>query len=109
MPILNQEVIIKPTDAISRREVGKVAWKSVLNELIDSEKDDLADLKALRRRSTDPESIRLISGLLERKIERVIELNLLLRYRDKEKERLLSEDEVSNGMAGHNGAEGGTG
>lgn len=83
----NQHVAAKSTDAISRREVGKVAWKSVLNELIDSEKEDIEDLKALRRRlMTDPESLRLVGSLLERKVERVIELNLLLRYRDKEKE-----------------------
>lgn len=58
----------------------------MLNELLDSEKDDLEDLKALRRRLTDTVSLNLVSGLLERKVERVIELNLLLRYRDKEKE-----------------------
>ncbi len=81
----------KPTNAnnaVSRREVGKVWWRTVLNELIDSEKEDLDDLKALRRRLTDNESLRLVSSLLERKTERVIELNLLLRYRDKHKEEL---------------------
>jgi hypothetical protein len=72
--------------AISRREVGKVWWKSVINELLDSEKEDLEALRILRRKVTDAESLGIIAGLLERKAERVIELNLLLRYRDAEKE-----------------------
>jgi hypothetical protein len=75
--------------ALGRRIVGKVAWKSMLQELIDSEREDLADLKALLRRVTDKDSMRLISSLYERKTERVIELNLLLRYRDREKEEAL--------------------
>lgn len=74
------------TSAISRREVGKVWWKSVINELLDSEKEDLEALRILRRKVTDAESLGIIAGLLERKAERVIELNLLLRYRDSEKE-----------------------
>ena len=53
-----------------------------LEQMFRSEKDDLEDLKALRRRLTDPESLRLVSGLLERKVERIIELNSLLHYRD---------------------------
>ena len=80
----NTNTAAKPSDAISRREVGKVAWRNVLNEMIDSEKEDLEDLKALRRRLTDPESLRLVGGLLERKVERIIELNGLLHYRDKD-------------------------
>jgi hypothetical protein len=73
----------KPLDAISRREVGKVAWRNVINELLDSEKEDLCDLKALRRKLTDADSLKLVAALLERKTERVIELTLLLRYKEK--------------------------
>jgi hypothetical protein len=74
------------TNAISRRQVGKVWWKSVLNELIDSEKEDLEDLRILRRKLSDAESLRIVAGLLERKTERVIELTLLLRYKDSAQE-----------------------
>lgn len=77
-------IAAKPSDAISRREVGKVAWRNMLDQLIDSEKEDLEDLKALRRRLSDAECLRLVSGLLERKVERIIELNGLLHYRDKD-------------------------
>jgi hypothetical protein len=66
--------------------VGKVAWKSVINELLDSEKEDLCDLKALRRKLTDADSLKLVAALLERKTERVIELTLLLRYKEKTQE-----------------------
>lgn len=88
----------KPTkymDAIGRREVGKVAWRGVINDLIDSEREDLDALKILRSRLSDTDSLRLVGGLLERKAERVIELTLLLRYRDREKER-----ELGNGTGG---------
>jgi len=78
--------ITNHSEALSRREVGKVAWKSVINELLDSEKEDLNDLKALRRKLTDADSLKLVAAILERKTERVMELTLLLRYRDKEKE-----------------------
>lgn len=77
--------IAAPYEAISRREVGKVAWKNVINELLDSEKEDLEDLRTLRRKVSDAELLRIIGGLLERKTERVIELTLLLRYKEKEK------------------------
>ena len=76
----------KPSEAISRREVGKVAWRNVINELLDSEKEDLCDLKALRRKLTDADSLKLVAALLERKTERVIELTLLLRYKEKTQE-----------------------
>ena len=74
------------SEALSRRQVGKVAWKSVINELLDSEKEDLCDLKALRRKLTDADSLKLVAALLERKAERVLELTLLLRYKEKTQE-----------------------
>jgi hypothetical protein len=80
----------KPSESYSRREVGKVAWRNVINELLDSEKEDLCDLKMLRRKLTDAESLKLVAALLERKTERVIELTLLLRY--KEKHQDIGED-----------------
>lgn len=73
------------TDAISRRGVGKAMWKRMIDELIASEKEDLKDLQALRNRmSGDPQAMRLIAALQERKTERVIQLNELLRYSDKD-------------------------
>lgn len=79
----NNEAI---NEAISRREVGKVAWRSVINDLLDSEKEDLEDLRILRRKVSGEELQRIIGGLLERKIERVLELELLLRYKEKVQE-----------------------
>lgn len=70
------------TTAISRRGVGKAAWKRVIEELIASEQEDMKDLRTLRRKVMDVESLRLISDLMERKAERVIQLNELLRYSD---------------------------
>ena len=67
-----------------------MAWRNVINELLDSEKEDLCDLKMLRRKLTDAESLKLVAALLERKSERVIELTLLLRY--KEKHQDIGED-----------------
>lgn len=68
--------------AISRRGVGKAAWKRVIEELIASEKEDLLDLAVLRRKVNDIELQRVIAQLYERKAERVIQLNELLRYND---------------------------
>lgn len=79
----NNEAI---NEAIGRREVGKVAWRSMINDLLDSEKEDLEDLRILRRKVSGEELQRIIGALLERKIERVLELELLLRYRDVKKE-----------------------
>lgn len=86
MPSSKTSVKSKPASAIQRRKVGEVWWKSVLNQLIDSEKEDLEDLRILRRKLSDTESLRIVAALFDRKAERVIELTLLLRYRDKEKE-----------------------
>lgn len=72
------------TNAISRRGVGKAAWKRVIEELIASEQEDMKDLKALRRKVMDKESMSIIADLLERKVERVTQLNELLRYSDKD-------------------------
>lgn len=89
MPSTNNNIEDKPvsaTSALSRRKVGEVAWRSVINDLIDSEKEDLEDLRILRRKLNDVDSLRIVAALFDRKAERVIELTLLLRYRDTAKE-----------------------
>lgn len=73
------------TNAISRRGVGKARWRSVIDELIASEREDLKDLQALRNRlSNDSQALKLIAAIQERKTERVCQLNELLRYSDKD-------------------------
>lgn len=70
MASTNQHIVDRPgqtnTD-VSRREVGKVAWKNVINELVDSEKEDLEDLRILRRRLTNADDLRLVAQLFDRK------------------------------------------
>ncbi|MCC6454156.1 MAG: hypothetical protein IT328_04385 [Caldilineaceae bacterium] len=75
--------VVVQSDAIARRQVGKREWKNDLQEVLDSEDDDLPTLRTLRRRVTDGESIRLISELFERKTVRVMTLNKLYRYGEK--------------------------
>lgn len=82
----NYDIAEKPTVAIQRREAGKTWWRSVITDLIESEKDDLRELREMRDRTRDLDMMRLLCTLLERKTERVIELNELLRYRDKDSE-----------------------
>ena len=82
---------------VSRREVGKVAWRNVINDLVDSEREDLEDLRVLRRRLTNAEDLRLVAQLFDRKAERVIELTILLRYRDREKEKIDGNTNANGG------------
>lgn len=53
-----------------------------IEELLQSEKEDLADLRTLKAKLTDPEHLRIVSDLLARKTERVITLSELYQYRD---------------------------
>lgn len=72
-------------DAISRRGVGKAIWKRMIDDLIDSERADLEDLRILRRKLfSDPQALQLIAVMQERKSDRIIYLNELLRYSDRE-------------------------
>lgn len=71
------------TDALSRRGVGKVAWRNVLDILISSEKEDLRDLAILRHMvSNNPQGLKLIAQMQERKSIRIVELNDLRHYRE---------------------------
>lgn len=82
---LNTFIAENPS-VLNRRGVGKVVWRSVINDLIESERQDLRELREMRDRTRDLDMMRLLCTLLERKTERVIELNELLRYRDKDSE-----------------------
>lgn len=57
-----------------------------LLDLIESERQDMRELRELRDKTRDLDTMRLICTLLERKTDRVIELHELLRYRDRDKE-----------------------
>lgn len=70
------------TSTLRRRGVGKAIWRRVIDNLIASEKEDMIDLAVLRRKITDPELLRIIAAMQERKTIRVIELNELLRYKE---------------------------
>lgn len=54
----------------------------MIDQLIASEKADLEDLRTLRRRINDPELLKIITEIYERKTIRVIELTQLYHYRD---------------------------
>jgi hypothetical protein len=83
-----QIIEVKPTpftNAISRRGVGKAVWKRVIENLIISEKEDIKDMAILRRLlGNNVEGLKLLAEMQERKTIRVIELNDLLHYSDKE-------------------------
>lgn len=74
-----------PYAALQRRQVGKREWRAALTELLESESDDLVRLRSLRNRhSQDGETQRLVAELHESKTSRVLRLNELLHYREKE-------------------------
>lgn len=73
-------------NTLKRRGVGKAGWKRVIDNLIFSEKEDMKDMATLRRLlGNNPEGLKLIAEMMERKAIRVMELNDLLRYSDKDK------------------------
>lgn len=82
----NYDIAEKPVRAIQRRKAGETWWKNVINDLIESEKDDLRELRDLRDRTRDMDTMRLICTLLARKTERVIELTQLLHYKDTDRQ-----------------------
>jgi hypothetical protein len=70
--------------SVSRREVGKSAWKDQLMTLIDSERDDLDALAILRRKlKEDKEAMLILAEMSDRKSRRILEMTILLRYSDK--------------------------
>lgn len=58
----------------------------MINDLIESERQDMRELRELRDKTRDLDTMRLICTLLERKTDRVIELHELLRYKDTRQE-----------------------
>ena len=75
--------VAEPVSLLQRRGAGKAGWKRVIENLIQSEKEDLQDLRTLRRLLTNnPEGLRILAEMAERKTIRVIELNDLLHYKD---------------------------
>lgn len=76
--------------------------------LLESERSDLTKLRRLRSKfALDNEALTLLVELYDEKCERVISLTDLLHYRDRD-EPASSASPVGS-VAGHNGAEGGTG
>lgn len=57
-----------------------------IEELLRSEKEDLEDLRTLKRKLNDPESLRIVGELLARKTERVISLTDLYHYKEPKEE-----------------------
>lgn len=72
-----------PTRTLKQRGAGKASWKRVIDNLIASEREDMKDLATLRRRVNDPELLKLIAEMMERKTIRVMELNDLYHYGDR--------------------------
>lgn len=70
-----------PFAALKRRQVGKREWKLSIQEILESERSDLARLRRLRGKyANDAETQRLVAELCDEKSERVIKLNELLHY-----------------------------
>lgn len=70
---------------VTRRGVGKASWRRVLMDIIESEQEDLEDLAILRHKlRDDPEALRIIAEMSDRKTVRIIQLTQLLRYSDKD-------------------------
>lgn len=72
-----------PTRTLKQRGAGKASWKRVIDNLIASEREDMKDLATLRRKVNDPDLLRIIAEMMERKAIRVMELNDLYHYGDK--------------------------
>ena len=74
-----------PASVLNRRGVGKAAWRNVIENLIFSEREDLKDLQRLQTKlGADPEAMKILQDMQARKTIRIIELNDLMHYRDKE-------------------------
>lgn len=68
---------------VKRRPVGKGAWKLTINELLESERSDLAKLRRLRSKfGSDAEALGILIELYEGKTERLISLQELMHYRE---------------------------
>lgn len=70
------------TNNLQRRVAGKVGWRRVLENIIASEREDMHALATLRRKTSDPELLRLIAEMQERKSIRIMELTQLFQYKD---------------------------
>lgn len=76
---------ITTNNAVTRRGVGKAAWRRTLMNLIESEQDDLEDLEILRMKlRNDPEALRILAEMSDRKTVRIVQLTQLLRYSDRD-------------------------
>jgi hypothetical protein len=69
--------------AIKRRPVGKGAWKMAIQELIESERASLRELRAIgNRHPNDIDTQRHINSALFEAADRIAVLSELLHYRD---------------------------
>lgn len=69
--------------AIKRRPVGKGAWKMTLQEIIESERTSLQDLRAIgNRHPHDAETQRYIANAMYEAADRVMKLTQLLQYKE---------------------------
>jgi hypothetical protein len=75
---------IANNNAVTRRGVGKASWRRTLMNIIESEQEDLEDLAILRNKlRNDPEALRILSEMSDRKTVRIVQLTQLLRYSEK--------------------------
>jgi hypothetical protein len=65
-----------------RRDVGGRAWHYMIDQIIDSERQEIKKLRFLRQNTNDCESLQVIADLQEGKMIRVIELEQLYDYRE---------------------------
>jgi hypothetical protein len=76
---------IANNNAVTRRGVGKASWRRTLMNIIESEQEDLEDLAILRNKlRNDPEALRILSEMSDRKTVRIVQLTQLLRYSEKD-------------------------
>jgi hypothetical protein len=76
---------IANNNAVTRRGVGKASWRRTLMNIIESEQEDLEDLAILRNKlRNDPEALRILSEMSDRKTVRIVQLTHLLRYSEKD-------------------------
>lgn len=73
---------VSPRTALKRRQAGGSWWRNMIDELIASEKADLREMRELRDRTRDLDTMRLLTVLYERKVERLFELGQLYEYKD---------------------------
>jgi hypothetical protein len=75
---------IANNNAVTRRGVGKASWRRTLMNISESEQEDLEDLAILRNKlRNDPEALRILSEMSDRKTVRIVQLTQLLRYSEK--------------------------